>query len=808
MKQIYRLPIIVIALLSMRPSLAQGQSLQIASTPPGPGLRVILTWPPSSSTTSFNLYRKLSGAASYPSTPINSVPITIFTSCPAIQALIPTNSAAWAALAGINVAGNPINPCAIATIPLNSPAETQLQILTQLQWQIAVVAGQGYVDTSVTAGASYTYQLHGVNSNGTDTGPMLSPVSITAGAPVSTPPPTGVTGGAGDSRVLLLWPIQDRGPGYIVFRSATASGPYQQVSSTNGTTQFTTDVNGNKLSSPENGFLDIQRWTPEGEPTAHSVNGISISGPTDGTTYYYKVVSADILGQPGPVPSSAVSATPLDSTPPATPAQVTATAIDPQQAIEVRWTVVTMDIAGHVDSSGVVGYRLFRFNSQNDPLSSGVPIGSTIPSPPAGTTFVTGIDSSSNLMPPYGEQTFWYRVQAIDGAGNLSGMSSATGAHLKDVTPPAPPRGVAAAGFDTYIQLTWTPNTEPDLNGYDVYRSLCSHGFCNPCDPSSDLGPPKPTLSSAEVVITQAPCTGAYAFVGAVSLPGTNSRNQVQFDDHSIAAGSALCYSYWIRAFDRSQNKSGGLPGNANVPGPTDNTVCQRLRDETPPDPAIITGLLARNHAIEVQWIGPPVQDIHAYHVYRSDQPNGAFKWVGGETVAIPPAVPQVLASPYHPTAPVGCAQIPASINDQMSIGSFVDEGVTEKTIYWYKVVGIDWSGNEAPLAKAVTMSTFTYSTATPSAPVITSITSGSSPVSLVISWSPTFNTAAMKGFAVFRSDQQNGLFRQVGTLVQAAQYVDSFVVRGSTYWYKVVEMDNDGQLSAPSSAVSGSLVP
>lgn len=810
MRRIESIALFVLVLVPFTAGRTAGQSMQAATTPPGPGLQVVLTWPSSGTLSQYNLYRKLTSAASFPASPLNQTPIAIYTLCSAIQSVMPVNGPAWNAVAnGLANGSTPFNPCSISTLAANSPARTKLKLLAQSQWQIAVVVGQGYIDSGVAAGTSYTYQLHGVDGSGNDTGPLYSPVVIVAGALVNIAPPSNVSASAGDSRVLMLWQSQSGASGYIVYRATAAAGPYQQVNSSSSTTQFTAGLDGSPLPQASNGFLDMMRWTPEGEPATHTVNGVAISGPLDGTTYYYKVVSTDLLGQAGPLPATPVNATPVDTTPPMTPVGVVATPLDPQKQIEVRWTAAQMDVAGHVDSSGISGYKLFRFDAQNTPASSGLQIGSLIPPAPPGATFFTAIDSSSDLMPPYGEKTFWYRVEAIDGAGNVSGLSSAVGAHLKDVTPPAPPTGVAAKGFDTYIDLTWTPNTEPDLNGYDVYRSLCNNGVCNPCDPKVERGQPVPLVTAEAFVTTEAPCTGAYALVGTVSLPGTNPANKVEFKDHSIPAASPLCYSYWIRAFDKSQNKSGGSPNNANFPSPADNTVCQRLRDTTPPDPAIITGLLARDNAIEVDWVGPPVQDVHAYHVYRSDRETGPYKWVGGMTVAIPPGGPQVLTSPYTPPAVVGCDKIPMVASNTLNIGSFVDYTALPRTIYWYKVVGIDWSGNEAPLAKAVPMSTFTYSTTLPQAPVIVSIVSTTSaPFGLVVSWSPPFNSSKMKGFAVFRSDQQNGLFRQVGTLVQANQYVDTLVVHGATYWYKLVEMDTSGQVSVPSASSSGALTP
>ena len=41
----------------------------------------------------------------------------------------------------------------------------------------------------------------------------------------------------------------------------------------------------------------------------------------------------------------------------------------------------------------------------------------------------------------------------------------------KDIYPPKPPSEVAAISNGETISLVWSPNTEPDLAGYAVYRS-------------------------------------------------------------------------------------------------------------------------------------------------------------------------------------------------------------------------------------------------------------------------------------------------------------------------------------------------
>jgi hypothetical protein len=785
----------------------RAQSMRAVTSAPVPSLHVVVTWPPSTAVQRFNLYRKATAASSFPAAPLNALPLGRMSSCSAIQAVIPLGSEDWVVLAK-SLADIPtvdFDPCSISTIPAGSPKESKLFFLARSRWRIAVVAGLAYDDKTVANGTGYVYELRGVNAVGTETGTLFTNVTVTAGSPASIPPPGGLSATAGDNRVLLLWGDQAEADGFAVLRATAPAGPYVRVNELAFLSRIAQDLDGKPLPASSNGFLDIRRWDSAGAPTSHVVAGVNVFGPVDGTTYFYKVASVDLLGRAGTPSAAPVSAAPQDKTPPAAPSGISVKAVDTQNRLEVRWNIVQSDIEGHQESSAISGYRLFRYDAENAPLPMGTQIGGVIPPPAAGITDMTASDNAALLRPPFGEQTFWYRVEAFDAGGNTSARSAAAGGHLKDITPPAPPKGIAAEGFDDFIRVTWAPNTEPDLDGYQIYRSLCHNGVSNPCEPRqpgiASFGNDQPQ----DTKDGKTPCTGPYVLVGTVSLAAAKAMGPtVRFEDRFVPKGSPLCYSYWVKAIDRAQNQSGSWP----FPDPaTEKTVCQRLRDKTPPDPAIISGLFARDNAIRVEWIGPPVQDIRAYHVYRGPAEAGPYKWVGGMTVEVPPAVPQTLTAPYTAPTLVGCDKIPIVAIDAMSMGFFLDAAADPKKIYWYKVVGIDQSGNEAPIAKAVPVSTFTFTTRLPSTPAITSVTgTTTAPFALVIRWTPVFDPARHRGFALFRSDRFDGLYRQMGTLVTDSQYQDNQVVRGVSYWYKVVVMDSTGQVSIPSPPVSGSL--
>lgn len=60
----------------------------------------------------------------------------------------------------------------------------------------------------------------------------------------------------------------------------------------------------------------------------------------------------------------------------------------------------------------------------------------------------------------------------IDDAGNTAQWVDAVGTVTLDTTPPDKPKSLEAVGRNTYVLLDWDKNTETDLAGYKVYRSM------------------------------------------------------------------------------------------------------------------------------------------------------------------------------------------------------------------------------------------------------------------------------------------------------------------------------------------------
>jgi fibronectin type 3 domain-containing protein len=190
-------------------------------------------------------------------------------------------------------------------------------------------------------------------------------------------------------------------------------------------------------------------WAPAPEPdvVAHHVlrDGVEVAvvrgatavtdtGLVDGRSYGYALVAEDGHGNLSPQ-SAVVSATPVDTTPPAVPTGLTATAGD--GVVDLTWT-------GDPDAAT---HRVLR---------DGVVVATVAGAGHRDTGLVDGT-------------TYRYSLVAVDALGNASAASTPeVTARPTDQTAPAAPTGVTGTPGDGQATLSWTANTEPDLGAYRV----------------------------------------------------------------------------------------------------------------------------------------------------------------------------------------------------------------------------------------------------------------------------------------------------------------------------------------------------
>ena len=241
-----------------------------------------------------------------------------------------------------------------------------------------------YTDAGVAPGTWY-YKVAAFDTTGNQSAASAAVSAVVAFVDTTAPSvPAGVTAtGAADGSASVTWTASTDNvgvAGYRVYRSTTSGfAP--------GASTLVTTV-------PTASFQDA---------------GLAVG------TYYYKIVAFDASGNSSAssTQASAVIPAAADTSAPSAPTGVTATPAG--STINVAWTAST-------DNVGVTGYRVYRGTS-----ASFTPGASTLVGSVATTSFAnTGVAAGS----------YFYKVVALDAAGNVSDPSSAASATIVGGTTP------------------------------------------------------------------------------------------------------------------------------------------------------------------------------------------------------------------------------------------------------------------------------------------------------------------------------------------------------------------------------------
>ncbi|MEU8238346.1 pectinesterase family protein [Actinoplanes missouriensis] len=484
------------------------------------------------------------------------------------------------------------------------------------------VTGTSFADTTAPAGAKAYYQLVAVNAAGAS-----APAATSVSVPKDTTPPakpSGLKTTAAATGITLTWSANKEADlrGYLVYRSASSSGTYSQLTPAALTaTSYTdttapagakayyrvtaVDVAGNASSAATGsatrpadplalpptpaGFTAVAgktggvvlTWTANATATTtgYSVlRAASASGPftaltgtpitgtslTDataptGATSYYRLTAVNTAGvSPAATASVTLAA---DTKAPAAPSSAKAT-VAAAGGMTVTWAANK--------ETDLAGYTVQKRNSDEvyvDYL------------PAAGATFT----ATTFTDPTITEGTrAYFRIRAVDTTGNVSSYGAVTAAN--PMVKPAAPTGLKAAADPTHgIALTWAANRETDLAGYNVSRSSSSGG--------------------------------SYVLLG--TLPAAKAGTAPRFVDTSAPKGVPQFYK--VTALDLVGNVS-ALSGSASATSATDPVAL-------------------------------PIDYVHLY--VAADGANGAFRTITEALASIPaanlqPTMITIAAGAYH----------------------------------------------------------------------------------------------------------------------------------------------------------------
>lgn len=292
----------------------------------------------------------------------------------------------------------------------------------------------GYVVTGLTNTISYTYYLVAVDNSGITSGLHISANSASVTNTPSTNninQPSNLSATGGVAQVAVSWTDAAGGAspvtGYQLYRS---------------TAQFS-------------GYAAL---------TIVGLGGSFTDAPvTNGTTYYYYLVSIDHLGTYCLSGSATVFATP--ARPPNAPVSLGES--DGDNAVTLRWVT-----NGPLDKVNVLEYLITRNSAPLTTVNSAV-TAANIP--------VTDVDT-----PAADGSTFVYQVYAVNtnGVTSLSPSSPVTG-YPYALGPPA----VTSTSSNADVTLTWSaPATHSfNITGYAIYRRTAA-GTYNLTEPLTVVG--------------------------------------------------------------------------------------------------------------------------------------------------------------------------------------------------------------------------------------------------------------------------------------------------------------------------------
>jgi fibronectin type 3 domain-containing protein len=172
-------------------------------------------------------------------------------------------------------------------------------------------------------------------------------------------------------------------------------------------------------------------------------------GLTNGTKYYLRVTAVNGAGSESAY-SNEVSAIPGDYVAPAAPQNLVVTDSS-SRTITLKWRKNT--------EADFLRYRVYR---------------GTSPGPTSQADSTTGgiSDTSKTFTGLTNGTRYYFKVTAIDSAGNQSAYSNEVNAVPADRIPPAvPTKLVLVDTSSTRIGIKWNKNTEPDFMRYRIYRA-------------------------------------------------------------------------------------------------------------------------------------------------------------------------------------------------------------------------------------------------------------------------------------------------------------------------------------------------
>lgn len=128
------------------------------------------------------------------------------------------------------------------------------------------------------------------------------------------------------------------------------------------------------------------------------------------------------------------------------------------------------------DDGAIGTATIYDLRASLSPITSGNwNTASSVPGLPA--PLVAGTRQTTVVRSLSRDSVYYFAIRTQDDEGNWSAVSNVVRWDwVVDAAPPAAPAGVSAARQAPNVRVAWSANSEPDLQGYSVYRAQVSGG--------------------------------------------------------------------------------------------------------------------------------------------------------------------------------------------------------------------------------------------------------------------------------------------------------------------------------------------
>jgi len=320
----------------------------------------------------------------------------------------------------------------------------------------------------------------------------------------------------------------------------------------------------------EDGFIEMTVSTMSDAPVEIKVNGGDWI-EKDGRTFTWEGLdegdyTIKVRDEWGCTVSKTVTISNVeDQNGPTPPSNLTPSDVDEGESLRIDWD------KSSDDETWVTGYRVYRSKTQGF-------------SPGPGTLYADDVDggldpgsTDEEWENPYWkdtsvvhDETYYYRITAMDARGNESGVSDELAVTFTDDAAPNPPTNLTTTSGNTEADIAWDASSSGDVQEYNLYRSK----------------------------------DGGSGWTKVATLTETS------YTDTGLTNGTQ--YHYYATAIDEAGNES--VASNTESVIPADKSA--------PAVPSVSASVTEDKEEVDLSITLSDTDDLQGYNIYRAHKKN------------------------------------------------------------------------------------------------------------------------------------------------------------------------------------------